>query len=181
MKSWPLLIVDATAGYRLMWKGKDTRYTVFLDKRPECRPDIVCDDRNLPLRPHIADVIIEDPPHLIEDHCYTKRLASKYPYLHYSNNFEAKIADMYRRYGYWPTFTHWVNYLHHTNREFHTLLKPTGHLIMKIAQQNGHKRPNISHIQNQRTNFQVTHDIWRASNTHVSGTLVHWLTLKPNN
>jgi hypothetical protein len=73
------LIVDATAGYRLMWKGKDTRYTVFLDKRVECKPDIVCDNGLLPLRDRIADEIIYDPPHWIRPRTKVRRFNPSIP------------------------------------------------------------------------------------------------------
>jgi tRNA G10 N-methylase Trm11 len=168
------LIIDATAGYRLMWKGKDTRYTVFLDKRLECKPDILCDDRQLPLRDHIADVIVCDPPHLIR--------ATPPPTGTFYRNY-------INRYGHWKSLTQWINYLHHTNQMFYSSIKPKGQIIMKIMDGNKeymHENAvTLQHIKNHYTNFRISHirkyenPLHWLKHKHKSPTI--WLTLKPHN
>ena len=56
------LILDSTAGTREMWRGQ-TSNVIFLDRRPEVRPEIVADIRFLPFRPQIFQTVIFDPPH----------------------------------------------------------------------------------------------------------------------
>lgn len=60
-------ILDATAGYRMMWFNKQHPNCIYLDQRPECEPDIVGDFRDLK---QFADenfrLIIFDPPHILE-------------------------------------------------------------------------------------------------------------------
>ena len=59
-------ILDATAGFRMMWFNKKEPHTIYLDQRPECEPDIVGDFRDLR---QFADetfrFVIFDPPHII--------------------------------------------------------------------------------------------------------------------
>lgn len=40
-------ILDATAGFRMMWFNKHHPNAIYLDQRPECEPDIVGDFRDL--------------------------------------------------------------------------------------------------------------------------------------
>jgi 23S rRNA G2069 N7-methylase RlmK/C1962 C5-methylase RlmI len=61
-------ILDATAGFRMMWFDKKHPNCIYLDQRPECEPDIVGDFRDLK---QFADetfrLIIFDPPHIISN------------------------------------------------------------------------------------------------------------------
>jgi len=65
-------ILDATAGFRMMWLNKHHPNAIYLDQRPECEPDIVGDFRDLK---QFADetfrLIVFDPPHIItsSDNC----------------------------------------------------------------------------------------------------------------
>jgi len=58
--------LDATAGYRMMWPTKQMEGWVYLDKRPEVKPDLVAMWSNLPFRDNVFEVIMFDPPHLID-------------------------------------------------------------------------------------------------------------------
>lgn len=56
-------ILDATAGFRMMWFNKHHPNTIYLDQRPECEPDIVGDFRDLKQFPDESfKLIIFDPP-----------------------------------------------------------------------------------------------------------------------
>lgn len=58
-------ILDLSAGNRAIWYDKQHPLAVYLDKRPEVKPDIVCDTRAIP---EIAgsgyDLVCWDPPHM---------------------------------------------------------------------------------------------------------------------
>lgn len=59
-------ILDATAGFRMMWFNKHEPHTIYLDQRPECEPDIVGDFRDLKQFPDKTfRLIVFDPPHMI--------------------------------------------------------------------------------------------------------------------
>lgn len=60
-------ILDATAGFRMMWFDKHEPHTIYLDQRPECEPDIIGDFRDLKQFPDESfRLIVFDPPHIIE-------------------------------------------------------------------------------------------------------------------
>jgi tRNA G10 N-methylase Trm11 len=60
-------ILDATAGFRMMWFNKKHPNCIYLDQRPECEPDVIGDYRNLK---DFADssfrFIVFDPPHILK-------------------------------------------------------------------------------------------------------------------
>jgi hypothetical protein len=57
-------ILDATAGFRMMWLNKKHPNTIYLDQRPECEPDIVGDFRDLKQFPDESfRLIVFDPQH----------------------------------------------------------------------------------------------------------------------
>ena len=59
-------ILDATAGFRMMWFNKHHPNAIYLDQRPECEPDIVGDFRDLKQFPdETFRLIVFDPPHMI--------------------------------------------------------------------------------------------------------------------
>jgi len=59
-------ILDATAGFRMMWSNKKHPNTVYLDERYECEPDIVGDFRELKqFTDETFRLIVFDPPHII--------------------------------------------------------------------------------------------------------------------
>jgi len=61
------MLLDATAGNRMMWKNKTPPNTIFLDieKNLSIPPDIIADNRYCPFRDNIFDCIIYDPPHYV--------------------------------------------------------------------------------------------------------------------
>lgn len=58
-------IVDLSAGNRAIWFDKNHPMAIYLDKRPEVNPTIVCDTRNLiPGLLSDVDLFVWDPPHM---------------------------------------------------------------------------------------------------------------------
>ena len=58
-------ILDATAGFRMMWFNKKHPNCIYLDQRPECEPDIVGDFRDLKQFPdETFQLIVFDSPHI---------------------------------------------------------------------------------------------------------------------
>lgn len=59
-------ILDATAGFRMMWFNKNHPNTIYLDEREECNPTMIGDFRNLS---KFADesfrLVVFDPPHKV--------------------------------------------------------------------------------------------------------------------
>lgn len=62
-----MVVLDATAGNRLMWPCKNPPLTVFMDKEMELHrpPDIFAVWQYLPFRDNIFELIFFDPPNLI--------------------------------------------------------------------------------------------------------------------
>ena len=57
-------ILDLSAGHRHIWFNTKHPLVTFLDRRPEVKPDIVCDTRHLPAEVGSGfDLIVFDPPH----------------------------------------------------------------------------------------------------------------------
>jgi len=62
------MMLDATAGNRMMWKHKNPPDTIFLDKEVRLRipPDIFAVWENLPFRNDVFNCVIFDPPHSVK-------------------------------------------------------------------------------------------------------------------
>jgi len=106
------IILDATAGFRMMWFNKKHPNCIYLDNRPECEPDIVGDFRDLKQFPNERfRLIVFDPPYFVK-----KDLALMTP--------------MLRRYGMLQAET-WQNDLKLAFKEFWRILQPYGILILK--------------------------------------------------
>jgi len=102
-------ILDLSAGNRAMWYDKSCPLTVFIDIRPEMKPDFVADSRNLP--PEVGndyDLIIFDPPHT--NVSATSNMAKAYGHL-----TGAEIVDLVRE----------------TAKEAHRVCRPGGLMIFK--------------------------------------------------
>jgi len=62
------LILDATAGFRMMWFDKHDPDTLYIDEREECKPDILMSWRDLSKFPTESfKLIVFDPPHFRGD------------------------------------------------------------------------------------------------------------------
>lgn len=56
-------ILDATAGYRMMHPNKKNPHVLYIDARPECKPNEIQDFRDLPYPDKSFKLCIFDPPH----------------------------------------------------------------------------------------------------------------------
>ena len=58
-------ILDATAGFRMMWFNKKHPHSLYVDNRVECNPDELQDFRHLPYPDESFNLVVFDPPHKI--------------------------------------------------------------------------------------------------------------------
>ena len=58
-----LRIIDVTAGRRTIWLDTAHPDAVYVDVRPEVRPDVLADSTRLPFAAATFDLAIFDPPH----------------------------------------------------------------------------------------------------------------------
>lgn len=56
-------ILDLSAGNRAVWFNKRHPDAVYLDIRPEVKPDVICDSRCIPDLLNGFDLLVFDPPH----------------------------------------------------------------------------------------------------------------------
>lgn len=56
-------ILDLSAGNRAIWFNKNHPLATYVDKRPEVKPDVVC-DTNIEIPGDGYDLIVWDPPHM---------------------------------------------------------------------------------------------------------------------
>ena len=104
-------ILDATAGFRMMWYNKKHPNCIYLDQRPECEPDIVGDFRDLnQFKDETFKLIVFDPPHIIR--------------------MGASNANMQREFGKLEPET-WQGDLKKAFNELWRVLAPYGILIFK--------------------------------------------------
>ena len=62
------MMLDATAGNRMMWKKNKFNFNaLFLDKEINLKvpPNIIADNRKLPFRGDVFDCVVFDPPHFV--------------------------------------------------------------------------------------------------------------------
>jgi hypothetical protein len=93
-------ILDATAGFRMMWFNKHERHTIYLDKRPQCEPDIIGDYRNLNQFPDNSfKLIVFDPQHRREQDGYPEGFRVSYGELlpeTWHSEFKKAFSEMWR-------------------------------------------------------------------------------------
>ena len=107
------LILDVTAGRRMMWKNKQHPNCIYLDEREEVNPDIIGDFRDLSqFKDETFNLVVFDPPHEIRN----KPSNSK--------------ASFIRDFGYLKPET-WHNDVRRGLTECWRVLKPRGILIFK--------------------------------------------------
>ena len=59
-------ILDATAGFRMMWFNKHHPNCIYVDRRIECEPDVVADNSKLDYPDGSFKLIVWDPPQIVE-------------------------------------------------------------------------------------------------------------------
>jgi hypothetical protein len=114
VRSEDKFILDATAGFRMMWFNKKHPNCIYLDQRPECDPDIVGDFRDLKqFKDETFRLVFFDPPHEVRT--------------------TTPNIEMLRNYGYLKSET-WQVDLTKGFRECWRVLKPFGILIFKWSE-----------------------------------------------
>ena len=104
-------ILDATAGFRMMWFNKHHPNTLYIDSRPECEPDQVADFTHLKYPDETFQLIVFDPPHIIKEKGNTN--------MGLEHNFGMLKAET------------WQQELKDGFKELWRVLKPMGILIFK--------------------------------------------------
>ncbi len=84
-------ILDLSAGNRAIWFNKDHPFALYLDKRPEVNPTIVCDTR-ISIPGSGYNLICWDPPH---KNCGPKSNMSRV----YGHHTTAEILDTIQKTG----------------------------------------------------------------------------------
>jgi len=140
--------LDATAGLRRYWKGKDTRGVLFLDIREEVKPDIVANNECLPFRSGVFDRIIYDPPHII--------------------NPDGSLAETSfgYRYGFWAYKSGLIRNIYRVNEEFARVLRPRGKLLFLYTDY--HENPPLENCLALFKHFRVVQRERRRSKAHSS-------------
>jgi len=67
MEKTDKFILDATAGFRMMWRNKHHPNCLYIDSRKEVNPDEIQDFRNLPYPNKRFKLVLFDPPHIIQN------------------------------------------------------------------------------------------------------------------
>ena len=108
------MILDLTAGYRAMWKGKHQN-VIFLDKRKEVTPDIVASNEKLPFKDKAFEKLVYDPPHTV---------GTLTPfYTHEPEGFD--------RYSHWDSRPDFYKNIISVNNEAYRVLKDSGLFVIK--------------------------------------------------
>ncbi len=95
-----MVLLDATAGYRMMWPNKHPPNTVFMDKKFDVRTDIVGVWEFLPFRDDVFNCVIFDPPHIVR-----------------SSGVDSRFT-MHKQYGAWRSRVQLIRALVHAQKEF---------------------------------------------------------------
>jgi hypothetical protein len=116
-------ILDATASFRAMWIDKKDPDTVYMDKRREVKPDIICVWQNLPFVEGKFRTVVADFPHML-----------------YVSKGKPMGFNFAEKYGLLEPET-WQRDLRQAFDEFMRVLEPLGNLQLKW---------NDNHISNGR-------------------------------
>lgn len=114
------MILDVTAGFRRMWKGKH-QGVLFLDERRVVKPDIVASNEQLPFRDNVFTKVVYDPPHHLEGSYCTRDIFPKEKFLKlYGEGWKRRIDFIKNVVG--------------LNAEAYRVLKPKGQLFAKFCE-----------------------------------------------
>lgn len=122
------MILDSTCSYAHSRTDRWPKYaTLRMDRRIECRPDIVADARFLPFRENVFDLIYCDPPHLFRKNTDIEKIKVQ------RRKSGRKSAGLFERYSFWQSRDQWLDFLERTNEEFSRTLKTEGKLYYKLT------------------------------------------------
>ena len=138
-------ILDATAGFRMMWFNKHHPNVLYVDQRPECEPDQIADFTHLDYPDESFKLVVFDPPHII-DKTGTNRTGQL-------NDFGSLCAET------------WQNDLRKGFREVWRVLQNYGVLIFKWSSQQVPSNQVLKLISQEPLFYQVTSNK-RRQNSH---------------
>jgi len=108
-------VLDATAGLRQYWRGRDASRVLFLDLRREVLPDVVASNEFLPFQSGVFKEVAYDPPHIYGE----KKGASYY------------LTGFGFRYWVWERKGQLLRNVVAVNREFARVLRAGGKVVLK--------------------------------------------------
>jgi|SRR6185312_54215 len=162
------MILDATCSFSKNWPK---HATIRIDIRPECKPDIVMDAKDLKFPDNYFDEIYCDPPHYVGN-------KSNLTMVKLHHRLKGRTSpDPFTRYGWWNNNDDWFDFIKNTNIEFHRCLKPNGRLFYKITESNGCTKP-LDLIE-RMLNFKMFKDEVKSTKSGYRSGKTHWITFIP--
>jgi hypothetical protein len=160
-----LRILDATCSFGKIWPK---HASIRIDIRPECKPDIVMDAKDLKFPDNYFDQIYCDPPHIITK---TKDFSK----MKFKRRLTGRSSPiLMERYGVWKSYEEWLEFMEKTNKEFFRVLKPNGVLFYKITEASGCTKP--SDLIERMSNFILIEDKSEPVKSTMGKGKTHWLT-----
>ena len=130
-RSEPRLILDATVNVGRFWRGS-ARPVIGLDIEPRYRPTVVGDNRAMPFKDGVFDVVVYDPPHVPNQ----GRDRQKDFNHRFGLGLKASATQGYNfAHLYWPFVA-----------EAYRVLKPEGLLLAKITDYVHNHRYQWAHL-----------------------------------
>jgi len=125
------IILDATAGNRMIWNIKKSPYVLWIDIEPEVEPDLILDCTNTNFLDKQFRMIFFDPPH---SYGRTKNTG-----IYQTPSAKIRFEKWGSRGGYYgfdkyPTKTALLSFIHKAQEEFYRILDDYGVLWFKWAE-----------------------------------------------
>ena len=125
------MILDATAGNRIIWKTKDSPNIIYIDieKKLERKPTIFADNTNTPFLSETFDTIFYDPPHYVKKESIYFGFPDSESYRrvwHKKRKYPAYYGS--DKYG---SQTKLMTHIYRAQKEFARILKQDGLLWLK--------------------------------------------------
>lgn len=156
-------ILDCTCSFAKIWPK---HATIRIDIRPETKPDIVMDAKQLDFPNNFFDELYCDPPHFFRK--------GQHPTEKQKRRLEGRTSPgFYERYGHWNNKEEWNEFVEKTNIEFSRVLKDDGKLFYKLTEANS--TTNVSEFIDKMTNFILVEDNVQPSKSNRSNAKTHFL------
>ena len=161
-------ILDATCSYAHIWPKFAT---VRIDIRPETKPDMVMDAKNLKFPDNYFDEIYCDPPHLL-------RKSDDLTKANFRQRQRGRKLSLLQRYYFWHNMDEWLIFVEKTNKEFFRCLKPNGTVYYKMTDAKG--AVTIKSLIDGYTNFKLIEDkaVKSKVNWKTSNSMAHYITFR---
>lgn len=117
-----MVLLDATAGNRMMWRNKKPPLTVFIDRemnlfRP---PDIFADNRYCPFRADVFDCVVYDPPYYVR----SQKASITSPWMFYNPDLKKRPksgGNPFSHFGFYHTKRELFINLYQASQEFYRI------------------------------------------------------------